>query len=124
MGHLHHRGFTLVEVLAAVAILAIAMAAILSAMTRYTGNAAHLQNRTLALLVAHNRLTELRLEEKFPGTGKSDGDEELAGEDWRWFIEVLETEDPALRRVDIRVQQRGKDDDLAFLSAFIANPAP
>lgn len=118
------RGFTLVEVLAAVAILAIAMAAILSAMTRYTGNAAHLQNRTLALLVAHNRLTELRLVGDFPATGKSDGDEDLAGEEWRWFIEVQDTEDPALRRVDIRVQQRGSKDDLAFLSAFMANPAP
>ena len=118
------RGFTLVEVLAAVAILAIAMAAILSAMTRYTGNAAHLQNRTLALLVAHNRLTELRLVGDFPATGKSDGDEDLAGEAWRWFIEVQDTEDPALRRVDIRVQQRGSKDDLAFLSAFMANPAP
>ena len=118
------RGFTLVEVLAAVAILAIAMAAILSAMTRYTGNAAHLQNRTLALLVAHNRLTELRLVGDFPATGKSDGDEDLAGEEWRWFIEVQDTEDPALRRVDIRVQQRGSKDDLAFLSAFMANQAP
>ena len=118
------RGFTLVEVLAAVAILAIATAAILSAMTRYTGNAAHLQNRTLALLVAHNRLTELRLVGDFPATGKSDGDEDLAGEEWRWFIEVQDTEDPALRRVDIRVQQRGSKDDLAFLSAFMANPAP
>lgn len=120
----HSVGFTLVEVLAAVAILAIAMAAILSAMTRYTGNAAHLQNRTLALLVAHNRLTELRLEEGFPSTGKSDGDAEMGGEEWRWFIEIQDTEDPALRRVDIRVQQRGAKDDLAYLSAFLANPAP
>ena len=55
-------GFTLIEVLVAVAVLAIAMGAIMSAMTRYTANAVHLQERSMALFVAHNRLTEILLE--------------------------------------------------------------
>ena len=115
-------GFTLIEVLVAVAVLATAMGAIMSAMTRYTANAVHLQERSMALFVAHNRLTEILLEPQWPSVGKSDGDEELAGNDWRWDVQVLETQDPALRRVDIQVRRKEGDNDLATLSAFIADP--
>lgn len=106
----------------AVAVLAIAMGAIMSAMTRYTANAVHLQERSMALFVAHNRLTEIVLEPQWPSVGKSDGDEELAGSDWRWEVQVLETQDPALRRVDIQVRRKDGKDDLATLSGFIADP--
>ena len=51
-------GFTLIEMLVAVAVLAIAMAAILGGMARYADNAGHLRERTLGLWVAHNRLVE------------------------------------------------------------------
>ena len=115
------RGFTLLEVLVAVAVLAIALAAILAGMARYADNAAYLNQKTVALFVAHNRLAEIELEPVLPSVGKSDGDAEMAGSKWHWNVEVSETPDPSLRRVNVRVQAPGRDGDVATLSSFISN---
>jgi general secretion pathway protein I len=114
----HHAGFTLIEVVVAVAVLAVAMGAIISGMARYADNAAWLQEKTLALIVAHNRLTEIELEPAWPETGNSDGDVTLSGVRWRWYVTVSETPDPNVRRIDIRVQAEGREADAAMLSAF------
>ena len=113
-------GFTLIEVIVALAVLAFAMGAVISGMGRYADNAASLRERTVALWVAHNRLTEIDLEPAWPPTGKSDGDVEMAGIEWRWFVTVSETPDPDVRRVDIRVQAKGREDEAAALSSFVA----
>ncbi|MEC9364203.1 type II secretion system minor pseudopilin GspI [Sinimarinibacterium flocculans] len=115
------RGFTLIEMVAAVAVLAMAMAAILSGMARYADNAAHLRERTMALWVAHNRLTEIELQPVWPDVGRSDGEMELAGQTWEWRVEVLETTDDKLRRVNIRVLSPRRDGNAATLSAFLAD---
>jgi general secretion pathway protein I len=114
------RGFTLIEVIIALAVLAFALGALISGMARYADNAAYLRERTLGLWVAHNRLTEIDLQPAWPATGKSDGDAELGGIEWRWFITVSETPDPKVRRIDIRVQARGRDSDAAALSSFVS----
>lgn len=115
------RGFTLIEMIAAVAVLAIAMAAILSGMARYADNAAHLRERTIALWVAHNRLAEIELEPAWPDVGKSDGDMEMAGQKWKWKAEVLKTPDDHLRRIDIQVLSPNREGAAAKLSAFVAD---
>lgn len=114
-------GFTLIEILAAVAVLAIALAAIISGMARFADNAGYLKQKTLALWVAHNRLSELELEPAWPAEGRSDGESDMAGVKWKWFVEVKKTPDERLRRVDIRVQMTGREGDLAKLSSFISN---
>lgn len=115
------RAFTLIEMLVAVAVLAIALGAIISGMGLYTRNAADLRERTLALIVAHNRLTELELERAWPNAGKSDGDVELGGVKWEWTAEVKATPDPHLRRVDLSVTLPGRESASASLSAFLAD---
>jgi general secretion pathway protein I len=114
------RGFTLIEIVVALAVLAVAMGALISGMARYADNAAALREKTIALWVAHNRLTEIDLEPGFPDEGKSDGDVTLAGVEWRWFVTVLETPDPNVRRVDIRVRAKGRDGEAAALSSFVS----
>jgi general secretion pathway protein I len=104
------------------AVLAIALAAILAGMARYTDNAAYLNQKTVALLVAHNRLTEFELAQEAPTVGKSDGETEMAGAKWHWDAQVTTTPDPNLRRVDIQVQAPGRGGDAATLSSFIARP--
>lgn len=114
--------FTLIEMLVAVAVLAIAMSAIISGMARYADSAGYLRERTLGLFVAHNRLTEIELERGWPDTGKSDGEIEMAGIKWKWMVEVKPTPDPHLRRVDIRVlSPADRERDAATLSAFLAD---
>lgn len=112
-------GFTLIEVIIALAVLAFAMGAVITGMARYADNAAYLREKTVALWVAHNRLSELDLEPAWPALGKSDGDVDMAGVEWRWFVTVSETPDPDVRRVEIRVQAKGRDHDAAALSSFL-----
>jgi general secretion pathway protein I len=116
------RGFTLIEILAAVAVLAIALAAILSGMARYADNAGYIRQKTIALWVAHNRLTEIRLAAGWPSTDKTDGQVEMAGITWKWTSEVQTTPDDYLRRIDITVQREDSDATLATLSGFIGKP--
>ena len=113
------RGFTLIEILVAVAVLAVAMGAMITGMARYADSAAYLREKTLALWVAHNRLTEIDLEAHWPGTGDSDGDAELAGLRWKWHLKVAETADPNVRRVDVGVHVEGRGADAAALSSFV-----
>ena len=105
------------------AILALALGALISGMARYIDNAAYLREKTLALWVAHNRLTELGLEPSWPAIGKSDDDVEMAGIEWHWEVTVSETPDPKVRRVDIGVKPKGREGDSAQLSSFIAERA-
>lgn len=116
------RGFTLIEMLAAVAVLAMAMAAILSGMVRYADSAGHLRTRTIAIWVAHNRLTQIELQREWPPEGKSDGEMDMAGLSWKWEVEVEKTPDPHLRRVAIWVlPQRGARSEAPTLTAFLAD---
>ena len=71
--------------------------------------------------VAHNRLVEIQLQTEWPDTGKSDGEMQMADQDWRWETEVEKTPEEELRRVEVRVYH--PDDEtrasMAQLSAFI-----
>lgn len=96
-------GFTLLELLVAVAILAIAMGALLSGFARYASQAGYLRERSIATWVAHNRLTEIELEAEWPATGGREGKVEMAGTEWKWRLEVRGTDDPELRRLDLKV---------------------
>ena len=115
------KGFTLVEILVAVAVLGIALGAILSGMARYAETAAHLRDKTVALWVAHNRLTEIELEPVWPATGHSDGKMDMSGAIWKWDAVVSETPDPKVRRIEVTVRQEKHEADLIKLAAFLSS---
>lgn len=114
------RGFTLVEVLVALLVVALALFAVIGVMAQQSRNAAHYKEKTLALWVAHNRLAELQLQPQWPDVGRSDGSAEMAGIEWRWELEVGETEDDRLRRVDIAVRSPADDRNAAEIDGFLA----
>ncbi len=97
-------GFTLVEVLVALAIVAIGMAALLAALSSSADSASYQRDKTFAEWVALNRIEEVRLASKRPSKGESKGEVEMAGQKWRWAEEVQETEVKGILRVDVSVR--------------------
>lgn len=97
------RGFTLLEVLVALAIFATVAAVLLTASARSLQNAARLEEKTLAAWVADNYLTELQLAATPPETGNDSRELELGGRHWQLFSETVTTSDPGMRRVNVWV---------------------
>lgn len=107
------RGFTLVEVLVALAIVAIGMAAVLGALTSSANTVSYLRDKTFAQWVGLNQIATLRLSGQMTATGNSDGDTDYAGRSWHWRQEVTATDIPGVVKIDIKVRPKeapGDDD--------------
>jgi len=116
-------GFTLLEVLIALAVLAIALGAIINAATQSIANTAYLRDQTLASWVALNQVNERLLDpEPWPEEGSRDGSAELANRAWRWQVRFAKTDDPDLRRIEVTVRATENGPVLSTLTAFKANP--
>ena len=96
-------GFTLLETLVALAILAIAMAAILRAAGVETRHTEELRLRLLADWVAQNRLALHAARGDWIGIGSHDGEDTQAGVRLLWHEEVSNTPNPAFRRMEVSV---------------------
>jgi general secretion pathway protein I len=97
------RGFTLIEILVALAIVAIALTAGLQATTALTNNAMRQSSVLLAHICAENELVKIRLARQFPATGESKAACEQAGQNFEVTVSVLPTPNPSFRRVDAQV---------------------
>ncbi len=93
-------GFTLVEVLVAVAIVAISLAAGLKAAGALTDNAQRLTDVVNAQWCADNALTNLKLAKQFPGVGDNDFECNQLGRDYKGKLVTRPTPNPNFRRVD------------------------
>lgn len=97
------RGFTLLETLVALAILAIAMAAILRAAGAETRHAEELRLRVLADWVAQNRLASHAARGDWISIGTQNGEETQAGIRLLWREDISSTPNPAFRRIEVSV---------------------
>lgn len=117
-----HSGFTLVEVLVALAIISIALLSALRAAGQGTNNVDELRSRLLAGWVAENLLAEHRARADWLPLGIQSGTESEGGFDFTWRQEIIATPNPAFRRIDVRVFATGDDShSLAHLVGFIVN---
>lgn len=101
------RGFTLIEVMAALIIVSLGMMAVITAVSQTASNSAYLREKSVAHWVAMNRVTEMRLAPQAPATGESSGEVEMAGTRWRWSAQVTQTQIPSMRRIDVGVAPLG-----------------
>lgn len=113
------RGFSVIEVLVALVVVALALLALTRTATIEVRRFDALRERTLASWVAANVLTEARLAPALPPTGRSDGRALLGGRAWRWQREVETTADAQIRRVDVRIFAEGSRDPSAVLVGFV-----
>jgi general secretion pathway protein I len=102
------RGFTLLEVLVALAIVAMSVGALLGTVTSSASNVIYLKEKTLAEWVALNRLTEARIDKNMPDKGKRTGNSVLAGMRWEWEEEVVELPIKGMFRIDVRAHATGE----------------
>ncbi len=116
-------GFTLLEVLVALAVLAIAMAAAIKVTAENIDNIRYLRDRTLAHWVAMNVLTDIQVREEWPNLGKKEGSAMMAEREWFWSLNVSDTIDDELRRLEIQVYSNREDEEsIAVLVGFIGAP--
>lgn len=117
------RGFTLLEILVALAVIAVALAAALKASGEGASNAAHLRDRTLAHWVAMNTVTELQIARSWPALGRTTGAARMAGKEWFWAVTTAATPDDAVRRLDVEVRATERDGPaLGAVTAYVGNP--
>ena len=109
--HARTRGFTLLEVLIALAIVAMSVGALLGTVTSSASNISYLREKTLAEWVALNRLTELRISQQFPDKGKRTGYTAMSGQKWQWEQEVTELPIKGMFRIDVRARPTGETVD-------------
>lgn len=101
-------GFTLIEVLIALAIVAMAVGALLGTITSAASNIIYLRDKTLAEWVALDRLTEIRISQQMPDPGKRSGSTTMAGMRWQWEEEVVELPVKGMFRVDVHSRSTGE----------------
>lgn len=118
------RGFTLLEVLVALMVVAVSLAAIASEMVQMIDAATTMQNRTYASWIAHNKITEMRLANVVPDVSTSSGEVDYAGNEWAWRAVVSETGVANLYRVDVTVSFPGEDAIMRPVTGFIGEPVP
>lgn len=103
------RGFTLLEVLVATAIFAVAALGLLNAQNSQIKTDQHLGNKTFAHWVALNRLAELRLQKSFPDIGEGESTASMAGREWRVVTKVQATPVANVRLVTILVGENSRN---------------
>ncbi len=116
------RGFTLLEVLVALAVLAVGLAALVQAGGAGARNAAYLKEKTLAHWVAMNKAAEYQLAGQWPGVGRRSGTVVMAGREWRWQVEVKATPDGDVRRLEVSVYPDRGEEPLVRRIAFVGRP--
>jgi general secretion pathway protein I len=102
------RGFTLLEVLIALAIVAMSVGALLGTVTSSASNVIYLKEKTLAEWVALNRLTEVRIDQNMPAKGARTGNTVMGGQRWEWKEEVVELPIKGMFRVEVRAHPTGE----------------
>lgn len=118
----HARGFTLVEVLVALMVVAIGLAALMVAVSGTARTSGYLRDKTLAQWIALNRLAEVRLNTNKFGQNTDAGELAFAGRTWHYDTRYFDTSIASMKRVVVRVYEgnaKAKGNPLAESTGFL-----
>ena len=99
------RGFTLIEVIVALAIVVLSIGALLGAVTSAASNTDYLRDRTFAQWVALNKLTETRVSGSVPGRGVTAGETDYAGRRYAWRQTVERLPFDGMFKIDVSARR-------------------
>ncbi len=118
-------GFTLIEVMLAMAVFAIAGVALLGVADNNYRHISHLEEQMFANWVASNQLVEVSLDKTWPPKNNRKGKVEMAGRTWYWQQKVVKTANKELRELTMQVRLK-EDDELvsASLMTYLAQDKP
>jgi general secretion pathway protein I len=117
------RGMTLLEVMLALVILATSGLAVMLSASSALSNQAYLQEKTIALWVASNKLVELKLENKIPRASWKKEKVKLANELWYLRYKTVATGDDSFKALDIEVSKKEEGNTLAYLRTYLTSTA-
>ncbi len=106
----------------ALAIIAVSLSFIMVAITQSIDTANTLRDRSYAVWIAQNKITEMRLANVVPGLSATSGEVEYANGLWDWRAVVSETGIENLVRVDVSVSHAGSEDVVRSVTGFIGEP--
>ena len=113
------RGFSLIEMLAALGVLAVAGLALTHALTTSARAAVFAQERGLAAVAAENVLSLEVLQGEFiPGAPPRTGEYAIAGREYRWRLTAETAADPALIELTLIVSDPDGEGELYRLTTF------
>ena len=115
------KGMTLLEIMLALAIFALAGVAVMKAAGENLRSLSILRETTYATIVANNRLAEIHLEKQWPPQNNKRGDEDMVEQKWYWKQVVKKTQDDKMREVTIEVSSdQGGKHLITSVSAFVS----
>jgi general secretion pathway protein I len=119
------RGFTLLEVMVALAVIAIGLGAVITEASRNINNAALLEDKTLGHWVAANKIAEMQVTKEWPSTGEQKDDVEMAGRDWYLTVIITEALGDRLRRIDVEVRtDSGSEKPVVSVASYLGQLQP
>lgn len=113
-------GFSLLEVVVAIAVFSLGAMATLNVLGQSGRNAEADESRMLAGIVAENRIAEAMAMSRPPPTGATRGAEAALSRNWEWEMRVAPSPEPRILRIDVSVREAGHSQVLAQYSSFRA----
>ena len=117
-------GFTLVEVMVALSIVALSLLAIAASMNQMIDAANTMRERTYASWIAQNKIAELRLSDEQVEISTTSGELDYANATWAWSVDVSETGIEGFFRVDVTVSLAGSEYIIRTVTGFVGEPLP
>jgi general secretion pathway protein I len=116
-------GFTLLEILVAITILSITLAALIQTTVTHSRNVTLIKERTYAHWIAKNKFIELDLATTWPATGEKQSKVEWAGREWGILTKVSNTPNHEIRMAEVEVYRTPKREELvAEVRGFLSKP--